>query len=149
MERLELVINVKSTQSLYEQIEDQIRRLILGGMLEQGEMLPSVRALSQELGVSIITTRRAYTELEQQGFVETVPAKGTFVSGIYLDRMKHMGLSKLRELTLKCVLLAKSLDLPEEEMSKLVQEFYQQEMDVADDMQIVKAVQMIHKNRLF
>lgn len=149
MERLELVINVKSTQSLYEQIEDQIRRLILGGSLERGDMLPSVRALSQELGVSIITTRRAYTELEQQGFVETVPAKGTFVSGGYLDRMKQMGIMKLRELTLNCVLLAKALDLPEEEMQKLVQEFYQQDMDMADDLQVLKTIQMIRKNRHF
>ena len=73
-------VNALSNVALYEQISTQIKALIINGTLQEGELLPSVRALAQELGVSMITTRRAYTELEQEGYVFTAPAKGTFVS---------------------------------------------------------------------
>ena len=77
-----------SDVALYEQIAMQIKKLIVTGELQEGELLPSVRALAQQLGVSAITTRRAYTELEQEGFVFTAPAQGTFVSHRYIERLK-------------------------------------------------------------
>lgn len=75
---MDIHTNISSGVALYEQIAEQIKQLIVKGELAEDEPLPSVRALAQQLGVSVITTRRAYTELEQEGYVITTPAKGTF-----------------------------------------------------------------------
>ena len=77
---MELVIRNTSDQPIYEQIRRQIQALILSGELPPGEPLPSIRALAKDLRVSVITTKRAYTELEAAGFVNTVAGKGCFVA---------------------------------------------------------------------
>jgi len=71
-----------SREPIYHQIENQLKALIAGGQLEAGTPLPSIRALSKDLEVSVITTRRAYQDLEQQGFIETIQGKGTFVAEV-------------------------------------------------------------------
>ncbi|MBQ7025023.1 MAG: GntR family transcriptional regulator, partial [Peptococcaceae bacterium] len=93
--QLNLQINPLSDIALYEQIAEQIKQQILSGALAEHTLLPSVRGLAQMLGISVITTRRAYTELEQQGYVLTIPAKGTFVSYGYRERLKELGMLKL------------------------------------------------------
>ena len=77
---MKLIISSLSGQPIYRQIEDQIRSAILTGDLKAGEGLPSLRHLSQELRVSVLTVTRAYTELAQEGLVENIQGKGTFVA---------------------------------------------------------------------
>ncbi len=77
---MKLIISSLSGQPIYRQIEDQIRSAILTGDLEAGEGLPSLRHLSRELRVSVLTVTRAYTELAQEGLVENIQGKGTFVA---------------------------------------------------------------------
>ena len=77
---MKLIISSLSGQPIYRQIEDQIRSAILTGDLQAGEGLPSLRHLSQELRVSVLTVTRAYTELAQEGLVENIQGKGTFVA---------------------------------------------------------------------
>ena len=113
-----------SDVALYEQIAMQIKKLIVTGELQEGELLPSVRALAQQLGVSAITTRRAYTELEQEGFVFTAPAKGTFVSHRYIERLKELGLMKLNEIMDDLIYLASSMDINETQLQELLAERY-------------------------
>lgn len=81
---MRVVLSNSVQAPLYEQIKEQIGAAILGGELAEGAALPSVRALARDLRISVITTTRAYTELAAEGFIATVPGKGTFVQP--LDR---------------------------------------------------------------
>lgn len=117
---MDIEVITTSDVALYEQIANQIKKLIINGALEEGDPLPSVRALAQELGVSAITTRRAYTELEQEGYVFTAPAKGTFVSHRYIERLKELGMMKLGEMVDDMVYLAQAVDVDQDELQKLV-----------------------------
>jgi GntR family transcriptional regulator len=73
------IVVVNSGEPIYRQIERQVTRAVLTGELNDGDPLPSIRQLARDLRVSVITTTRAYTELEQQGYITTVPGKGCFV----------------------------------------------------------------------
>ena len=77
---MEIYISNSSGVPIYAQITDQIRAKILTGELREGEMLPSIRLLAKELRISVITTKRAYEDLEQAGFIYTLPGKGSFVT---------------------------------------------------------------------
>ena len=78
---MEIIISNSSNQPIYEQIVRQVKSQIMAGDLVAGEQLPSIRALANSLRVSAITTKRAYADLETQGFIETVQGKGSFVAG--------------------------------------------------------------------
>jgi GntR family transcriptional regulator len=80
--KLPIVVSDDSKEPIYYQIELQIKRLIVSGQLQAGAALPSIRALSHDLSCSVITTRRAYQDLENKGFIETVQGKGTFVKAL-------------------------------------------------------------------
>ncbi len=77
---MDIIISNSSSSPIYEQITRQIKDHILQGELKAGDALPSMRMLAKELRISLITTKRAYEELERDGFIETVPGKGCFVS---------------------------------------------------------------------
>ena len=79
-DHLNLIISNSSGKPIYEQITAQIKNSILSGELQEGEALPSMRLLAKELRISVITTKRAYEELEREGFLTTVPGKGCFVA---------------------------------------------------------------------
>ena len=121
---MNLQINVTSGTALYEQIAEQLKLAITSGELPDGHPLPSVRAMATELGVSVITTRRAYTELEREGYVMTTPAKGTFVSHRYTDRLRELGLMQLSEIIDDLVYLARSMDISPEQLAELVTDHY-------------------------
>ena len=77
---MELIISNSNPSPIYEQISSQIKAAIMDGSLAPGEQLPSIRGLANSLRVSVITTKRAYTDLEAQGFIETVQGRGSFVA---------------------------------------------------------------------
>ncbi len=79
---MNIIVNNTSMQPIYEQIEEQIKGMIMQGKMEQGEMLPSVRSLSKDLRISALTVKKAYDTLEQEGFIITVHGKGSFVAGV-------------------------------------------------------------------
>ena len=109
-----LQIDPLSEVALYEQIAEQLKQLILTGSLAEHTPLPSVRGLAQMLDISVITTRRAYTELERQGYVITIPAKGTFVSYRYRERLKELGILRLNEMLSDSAYLAQALEMDKE-----------------------------------
>lgn len=86
---MDIIISNISGVPLYEQIEEQIKRQIMTGELHEGEALPSMRILAKELKISIITTKRAYEDLERDGFIVSVTGKGSFVKGINSDIVKE------------------------------------------------------------
>ncbi|MBQ8590274.1 MAG: GntR family transcriptional regulator [Firmicutes bacterium] len=77
---MNIIISNTSEKPIYEQITTQIKAIIMKGELNAGDALPSIRFLAKELRISVITTKRAYEELERDGFIETVPGKGSFVA---------------------------------------------------------------------
>ena len=79
---MNIIVNNNSMQPIYEQIEEQIKGMIMQGQMEQGGMLPSVRSLSKDLRISALTVKKAYDTLEQEGFIVTVHGKGSFVAGV-------------------------------------------------------------------
>jgi GntR family transcriptional regulator len=85
---LPIVVSMDDPEPMYRQIETQLRRLILGGQLPPDTKLPSVRALASDLACSVITTRRAYQELENEGFIRTRQGMGTKVAELS-ERTKH------------------------------------------------------------
>ena len=79
---MNIIVNNTSMQPIYEQIVEQIKGMIMQGIMKQEEMLPSVRTLSKDLRISALTVKKAYDMLEQEGFVVTVHGKGSFVAGV-------------------------------------------------------------------
>ena len=86
---MDIIISNASDKPIYEQITAQMKNLILNGTLAEGAQLPSMRALANDLRISVITTKRAYADLEAQGFIETVPGKGSFVAGGNMELLRE------------------------------------------------------------
>jgi len=123
-----LNINISNTSTipLYEQIQTQIKSQILSGSLTPGEGLPSIRNLAKELKVSIITTKRAYEELEKDGFIETVVGKGTFVSNQNTERLKEITLYNLENKLEEIIKQAKSAGITLEEGLEIFKSIYEE-----------------------
>lgn len=95
---MDIIISNSSGVPLYEQIEEQIKNQIIAGELAEGAPLPSMRILAKELKISIITTKRAYEELERDGFIYSVTGKGSFVKGINGDIVRENIMFEIQEL---------------------------------------------------
>ena len=93
---MDIIISNSSGVPIYEQIEEQIKSQIMSGDLIEGDSLPSMRVLAKELKISIITTKRAYEDLEREGFIYTVVGRGSFVKGIDGDIMKENMMFKIQ-----------------------------------------------------
>ena len=92
---MQLLIDNKSGTSIYEQIYTQIKDQIIGGALGEDDPLPSIRNLAKDLGISVITTRRAYDELEREGFIYTVAGKGCFVAAKNTELLREENLRQI------------------------------------------------------
>jgi len=86
---LDIIISNSIDKPIYVQIKDQLKTMIISGALKEGDALPSMRLLAKELRISVITTKRAYEELEREGFIETVGGKGSFVASKNLDFIRE------------------------------------------------------------
>ncbi len=95
---MDIIISNSSAKSIYEQITSQIKNMILAGALKEGELLPSMRLLAKELRISVITTKRAYEDLERDGFIETVAGKGSFVAGKNIEFVKENGSASRKDI---------------------------------------------------
>ena len=123
---MNVLINNCSPVALYEQIETQIKNQILNGNIKSGDPLPSIRSLAKELKVSIITTKRAYEELEKEGFIETVVGKGTFVSGANSERLKEAAMAEMESRLEEVIISAKSLGLTLDECIEIFKSLYEE-----------------------
>lgn len=111
---MNIIISNSSPKPIYVQIVEQIKALVIKGELNEGDELPSIRNLAKELQISVITTKRAYDELENEGFIESVPGKGTFIAGQNKELLREKRLKiieeKLFEVTKESRLLGLSTD---------------------------------------
>lgn len=123
---MNIIISNSDKRPIYEQIMSQIRDYILNGSLSEGEQLPSIRVLAKELRISVITTKRAYDELESEGFIETVQGKGTFVARKNIEFLKEEQIKKIEGLLLQAVKMAKVSDFSLEELMEILKILYEE-----------------------
>ena len=100
---MDIIIRNTGETPIYDQITRQVKTLILTGALCEGEALPSMRALAKDLRISVIATKRAYEELEREGFITTVPGKGCFVAPRNLELVRENALRQVEEYLQKAV----------------------------------------------
>ena len=86
---MDIILTNAASQPIYDQIVSQVKAQILSGKLKEGDALPSLRALAKDLRISVITTKRAYEDLERDGFIETIPGKGSFVAAKNTEFMRE------------------------------------------------------------
>lgn len=123
---MRILISNSSDKPIYDQIVDQMKSLILKGDLIEGEVLPSIRNLAKELQISVITTKRAYEELENEGFIETVRGKGSFVAQENKELFKEKKLKLIEEKLEEAVTEANALGLTEEEVIDMVKILFEE-----------------------
>ena len=117
---MNVIISNASGMPIYEQIVSQIKQKILSEELMEGEMLPSIRALAKDLRISVITTKRAYDELERDGFVNTVAGKGCYVAEKNMEFVREEHLRQMEQHMRQIVALAASCALSEDEVTGLL-----------------------------
>lgn len=121
---MDIIISNSSGVPIYEQIEEQMKSQIMNGELAEGDALPSMRVLAKELKISIITTKRAYEDLERDGFIESVTGKGSFVKGINSDIVKENMMFAIEELLDKAVDKALLGKVSCEELTEMLELLY-------------------------
>ena len=115
-----ILIDNKSGAPIYDQIYSQIKSQIISGALKEDEMLPSIRGLAKDLRISFITTKRAYEELEKDGFIYTLPGKGCYVAPKNVELLREENLKKIEEHIDEIVRLASSCNLSKKEIIEMV-----------------------------
>ena len=118
---MELVVSNSSEQPIYEQIASQIRDQVLSGELREGDQLPSIRALATSLRISAITTKRAYSDLEAQGYIHTVPGKGCFVAGDNLELLREERLRLVEGWLSRAVADARMAGVTDDELREMLE----------------------------
>lgn len=126
---MNILISNANDKPIYEQICTQIKNAVLAGALRPGDALPSIRSLAKDLRVSVITTKRAYEELEQAGFIRTIPAKGSYVAENNTAQIREGYLGQIEEHFSAVLPLATSCGLGEEELVDLLRQSYQADQD--------------------
>lgn len=121
---LNIIISNASDKPIYEQICTQIKDLIITGQLKEGDVLPSMRFLAKELRISVITTKRAYEELERDGFITTMTGKGSFVSGANLELIREENLKRIEQHMIRIKELAARCGLSLEDLQEMLAVFY-------------------------
>ncbi len=129
MNALDIIISNTGEQPIYEQIYTQIRKLIIAGRLKEGDLLPSIRGLAKDLRISVITTKRAYEELEREGFIYTVTGKGSFVAKKNVELIREENLKKIESRIAEIYELAQSCEMSRQELWELFTLMGEEEAD--------------------
>ena len=124
---MELIIRNTAGQPIYDQLSPQTQAQLIAGALQPGEALPSIRALAKDLKISVITTKRAYDELEAEGFVTTVAGKGCFVAEKNLDLIREQQLKALDDRLAAAVELSKSCGVTPAELQEMLRILLEEE----------------------
>ena len=123
---MDIIISNSSGKPIYEQIADQVKEQIMAGALAAGDALPSMRLLAKELRISVITTKRAYEELERDGFLENVPGKGCFVAPQNKELLREAQLRRVEEKLTQAIEEARRGAVSLEELKEMLTELYQE-----------------------
>lgn len=121
---MQIIISNSSNKPIYEQIVSQIKAQIISGELKEGDSLPSMRLLAKELRISVITTKRAYEELEKDGFIVTATGRGSFVAEKNLELVRENSLKEIEEGFAEAIDIAKKTDIKKQELLDLLTILY-------------------------
>lgn len=124
---MEIIISNSDKTPIYEQIILQVKRQIVEGKLKSGDPLTSMRNLAKDIRISLITTKRAYNELEAMGFINTIQGKGTFVSGVSDSFLREETLTKIEEHLRAALDLSKAIDLSLDDVIEILEVYYRGE----------------------
>lgn len=124
---MDIIISNSVDTPLYEQVKEQIKNKIVANELKAGELLPSIRSLAKDLRISVITTKNAYDELEKEGYVETIPGKGTYVANKNTELIKEEQLQKVEGLIDTAVSIAKISGISKDEIKEMLDILYEEE----------------------
>jgi GntR family transcriptional regulator len=120
-----LILN-SSNKPIYEQIITQFKEQILNGSLSEGELLPSIRNLASELRISVITTKRAYDELEKEHYIETVRGKGSYVSAHNKELMREKKMKNIEDKLIEAIKECKIIKLSQNELKNMIDILYEE-----------------------
>lgn len=124
---MNILISNSSGIPIYEQIYQQIKTLILMGELQEGEALPSMRLLAKELRISVITSKRAYEELEKSGLIYSITGKGSFVAPKNIELLREQHLREVEDLLKAAIKKSRTINLSLEEMDEMLSLLYDEE----------------------
>lgn len=126
-EYMNLIISNSSDAPIYEQITSQMKNLIMRGELMENELLPSIRTLAKELQISVITTKRAYDELEREGYIASVPGKGSFVAAQNKELLREARIKIVEEKLAEAAMAGRSIELSLADMQEMLRLYYEEE----------------------
>ena len=121
---MDIILSNSSGEPIYEQITAQIKQMIMSGELKEGDALPSMRNLAMQLRISVITTKRAYEELERDGFIETFTGKGSYVKGQNTEFMREENLKQAEKLLSEACKKAKMCNIGCDELKDMIDILY-------------------------
>ena len=116
---MKIIISNQSELPIYAQIREQLKEQILNGQIPEGSTLPSIRQLAKEVGVSVITTTRAYSDLEAEGFIATMQGRGSVVLSKDNNLLKEQYLLRIEEGLMTAIETARVMGLPDQELSEI------------------------------
>lgn len=117
---MNIIISNSIDEPIYKQLKNQIKNLIISNEVKSGDKLPSIRSLAKDLGISVITTKKAYEELEKEGYVETIPSTGIYVSNKNMEIIKEEQLLKIEKLINESIDIAKISNISKKEINSLI-----------------------------
>lgn len=122
---MDIIISNDSDKPIYEQITSQIKNQIMQGSLREGDALPSMRTLAKELRISVITTKRAYEELEREGFITTVVGKGSFIKAADTRLLREDNLKRIEEHFQEAIRIASESGVTRQELEEIFAILYE------------------------
>ncbi len=122
---MKIIISNSSADPIYEQIEKQVKNQIINGELQQGDALPSIRKMAKELQISVITSKRAYEELEKEGFIDTVGGKGCFVAAQNKEFLREKRMRIIESKLSEVVVEARMIGITTKELQEMLLLLYE------------------------
>ena len=123
---MKIIISNSSNEPIYTQVANQLRSHIIKGELQEGELLPSIRGLARDLQISVITTKRSYDELEKEGFIESVPGKGSYVAFQNKELMKEKKLKIIEDKLMEVVKESHLMGFTKDEIIEILNVLYEE-----------------------
>lgn len=124
---MNIFISNSSKEPIYEQIKKQIKQSIYRGEVQEGDLLPSIRQLAKDLQISVITTKRAYEDLEREGYITSVVGKGSFIAGQNMDFIREKRLQLIEERLTEIVGECRELDISISQLIEIIELLYKEE----------------------
>ncbi|WP_304748538.1 GntR family transcriptional regulator [Dubosiella newyorkensis] len=125
---MDIIITMRSDKPIYEQIESQLKEMIVSQMLKAGDPIPSMRALAKDLHISLITVKKAYENLSRDGLIETIVGKGSFVASLNTEQLKEEKQREIEALLSKACQEAKAAGIRKDTLKELIDILYEGEL---------------------